>query len=70
MNFHAHGKVILLGEHAVVSGHPALAGALADGVDVETTSGRGFVRVPAWGLELDWHDLGNAGMRLGIVQLQ
>jgi mevalonate kinase len=47
---HAHGKVILLGEHAVVYGHPALAGAIDGGVTVETTAGTGLLRVPAWKL--------------------
>src|SRR5262249_51712225 len=49
----ACGKVILLGEHAVVYGVPALAGALPGGVTVEQTAGRGLVRIPAWALELD-----------------
>jgi mevalonate kinase len=49
----AFGKVILLGEHAVVYGHPALCGALADGVTVESAPGSGRLRVPAWKLELD-----------------
>jgi mevalonate kinase len=53
MFYSAHGKVILLGEHAVVYGHPALAGALAHCATVTTTPGRGLLRVPAWGLELD-----------------
>jgi mevalonate kinase len=51
--FQAHGKVILLGEHAVVYGHPALAGALADGAVVETVPGRGIVRVPQWDVTID-----------------
>jgi mevalonate kinase len=49
----ACGKVILLGEHAVVYGVPALAGALAGGVTVEESPGTGLVRIPAWALELD-----------------
>ena len=53
MQHKAHGKVILLGEHSVVYGHPALAGALADGVTVEATAGQGLLRIPAWGVELD-----------------
>jgi mevalonate kinase len=49
----AHGKVILLGEHSVVYGHPALAGALADGASVERSPGRGRLRVPQWNVEID-----------------
>jgi len=52
-SFRAHGKVILLGEHSVVYGHPALAGALADGVTVEATPGRGVLRIPQWSCVID-----------------
>ena len=45
----AHGKVILLGEHAVVYGQPALCGALRDGVEIETVPGEGALFIPAWG---------------------
>jgi mevalonate kinase len=69
VTYTAHGKVILLGEHAVVYGHPALAGALADGVTVETTPGRGLLRVPAWGLELDAADPLKDGVSLGRAYL-
>jgi mevalonate kinase len=45
------GKVILLGEHAVVHGEPALAGALARGVRAVAAPGAAHLRVAAWGLE-------------------
>jgi mevalonate kinase len=44
------GKVILLGEHAVVHGAPALAGALARGVRATVAPGAPLLQVPAWGL--------------------
>jgi mevalonate kinase len=37
----------------VVYGHPALAGALADGVTVETAPGRGLLSIPQWSLLID-----------------
>jgi mevalonate kinase len=52
-SFDAAGKVILLGEHAVVYGHPALAGALAHGVAITTSPGRGLLRVAQWDLLID-----------------
>lgn len=45
----ACGKVILLGEHAVVYGVPALCGALRGGAEVHLLPGTGALRVPAWG---------------------
>ncbi len=48
--FFAHGKIILLGEHAVVYGCPALAGALAVGVSVDSRAGVGALSIPAFAL--------------------
>lgn len=47
----ACGKVILLGEHAVVYGVPALCGALSRGAEVQVIPGQGRLRVPAWNLQ-------------------
>jgi mevalonate kinase len=47
-----HGKVILVGEHAVVYGHAALAVGISAGVSVEARAGSGRLRVPAWQLEV------------------
>src|SRR3954454_22264204 len=46
-----HGKVILVGEHAVVHGHPALAAGISAGVAATGRSGRGGLSVPAWALQ-------------------
>src|SRR5262245_61969605 len=48
------GKVILLGEHAVVYGHPALAAALDLGVRAQArkAGGPARLRVPAWGIDV------------------
>jgi mevalonate kinase len=47
------GKVILLGEHAVVHGHAALAGALDRGVTVTARAADALrLIVPAWGVDV------------------
>ena len=47
------GKVILLGEHAVVHGHPALAGAIDRGVGLEAKDGDALrLRIRAWELDV------------------
>ncbi|MCX4244462.1 mevalonate kinase [Paraliomyxa miuraensis] len=54
----AHGKTIVLGEHSVVHGYPALAAGLPGGVTL-TASPRpdprqpSTLRIPAWGIDLE-----------------
>jgi hydroxymethylglutaryl-CoA reductase len=47
-----HAKVILLGEHAVVFGHPAIAAGLPLGVRARVRPGRGRARAPGWQLDV------------------
>lgn len=58
-----HGKVVLLGEHAVVYGKPALAAGLSTGLWASVSEGTGHLTVPAWSLAAHVHDgttVGNA----------
>jgi mevalonate kinase len=58
-----HGKVILVGEHAVVYGHTAVAAGLSAGITVTARPGSGRLRVPTWGLDAragDGSDVGRA----------
>jgi len=45
------GKVILLGEHAVVHGQPALVAGMKAGVRAHASTGHGAISAPAWGME-------------------
>ena len=64
---HGHGKVILVGEHAVVYGHPALAAGLSVGVAARAWPGSGRLRVPAWGLEAAAGDDTPVGRALAAI---
>jgi len=75
--FAAHGKVILLGEHAVVYGCPCLAAAVSPGVSVTVTDSAAplSLRVTTWSCGFapgDGTDLGRAvevlGAHLGVTR--
>ena len=66
-----HGKVILVGEHAVVHGHAALAAGISTGIAVEARAGRtpgeSRLRVPAWNLDASVGDGTPVGRALEAI---
>jgi mevalonate kinase len=50
------GKVILLGEHAVVRGQPAVVAGMHAGVRAHASPGQGTISAPAWGMEAEVGD--------------
>jgi mevalonate kinase len=64
---HGHGKVILVGEHAVVYGHPAVAAGLSVGITVRARPGDGRLRVPAGGREAVAGDDSPVGRALAAI---
>lgn len=64
---HGHGKVILVGEHAVVHGHAAIAAGLKGGITVVASPGTGRLEVPAWSLTATADDGSAVGRALAAV---
>jgi mevalonate kinase len=62
-----HGKVILLGEHAVVYDQPALAAGLSRGVRAAVVDGTGRLTAPGWKLEAGAGDGTPAGQALAAI---
>ena len=62
-----HAKIILIGEHGVVHGHPALAAGLAVGVRAEAVTGSGRLSVPAWSLAAKAGDGSPVGRALAAI---
>jgi mevalonate kinase len=62
-----HGKVILLGEHAVVFGQTAVAAGIRAGVRAHASPGTGAVSAPAWGLDAQVGDDSLPGQAVGLL---
>ncbi|MFN7697617.1 MAG: mevalonate kinase, partial [Deltaproteobacteria bacterium] len=53
VNGHGSGKVILLGEHAVVHGVPAIAAGLSLGARAHASEGAPALRIEPWGVRVE-----------------
>jgi mevalonate kinase len=62
-----HGKVILVGEHAVVHGYAAIAAGISTGITAEAVPGTGRLHVPAWSLEAAADETGSVGRALAAI---
>jgi mevalonate kinase len=62
-----HAKIILIGEHGVVHGHPALAAGLAVGIHAQAVTGAGRLSVPAWSLTARAGDGSVVGRALAAI---
>jgi mevalonate kinase len=62
-----HAKIILIGEHGVVHGHPALAAGLSVGVRADAVTGSGRLTVPAWSLTAAAGDGSAVGRALAAI---
>ncbi len=62
-----HGKLILVGEHAVVYDQPALAAGISVGITAQATAGDGALSVPAWSLSARADDGTTVGRGLDAI---
>ena len=62
-----HGKLILIGEHAVVHDHPALAAGISVGISAEAVAGAGALSVPRWSLQAHAGDGTTVGRGLAAI---